>query len=490
MVTNLSTYTDCLDNAALAYTLEKDGRRVHVIERGLSESDRIVGELLQPSGYLKLLELGLEDCMDEIDAQRVFGYSLYKDGKNTKLSYPLENFDSDVEVPSHFVGLILENCNLPYEDHGHVILGDPSPILFYPISSTEIRCLVDVPGQKLPSVGNGEMANYLKTVVAPQLVNVDSSAQWPVSIDAQESCSNAVLLGFGIVEKCTKHDTVSNLLKSGTAEPHSSSLLYPNDKFNIKKPLLYFLQDYALTSKATVHLDGQTTFTDAEIQMKDLLPVVAESYLSKSLHEGEKHSMLVPHFSRNVAMTITKMMKPMIDILYSLNRKLLSTILLSSPTIMLVRMAIDEFGTAAVRNAWALVEFTAATLLDEESNIPAYCTQNTRPAITSQFKPSNVSKKPAESQPTNAHVVEEHTESQPTNSPVLEEPAETQHKTTPKITGRGSSWLQKESWTQLVNNDNNSFRISQILSDITFPEQTAEAGGATTVNTTTTTNAF
>lgn len=47
---------------------------------------------------------------------------------------------------------------------------------------------------------------------------------------------------------------------------------------------------------------------------------------------------------KNVAMTITKMKKPMIDILNSLNRKLLSTILLSSPTIMLVRMEIDKFG--------------------------------------------------------------------------------------------------------------------------------------------------
>ena len=33
---------------------------MHVIERDLSEPDRIVGELLQPGGYLKLLELGLE----------------------------------------------------------------------------------------------------------------------------------------------------------------------------------------------------------------------------------------------------------------------------------------------------------------------------------------------------------------------------------------------------------------------------------------------
>ncbi|KAG5018456.1 hypothetical protein AAZX31_06G045800 [Glycine max] len=235
--------------SALAHTLGKDGRRVLVIERDLSEQDRIVGELLQPGGYLKLIELGLEDCVEKIDAQLVFGYALFKDGKHTRLSYPLEKFHSDVagrsfhngrfiqrmrekaaslsnvrleqgtvtslleekgvikgvhyktkdsqelsacapltvvcdgcfsnlrrslcnpkvDVPSHFVGLILESCELPYANHGHVILGDPSPVLFYRISSSEIRCLVDVPGQKVPSISNGEMTNYLKTVVAPQI---------------------------------------------------------------------------------------------------------------------------------------------------------------------------------------------------------------------------------------------------------------------------------------------------------------------------------
>ncbi|KVH93408.1 Aromatic-ring hydroxylase-like protein [Cynara cardunculus var. scolymus] len=235
--------------AALACTLAKDGRRVHVIERDLTEPDRIVGELLQPGGYLKLMELGLEDCVDGIEAQQVFGYAIYMDGRNTKLSYPLEKYDANisgrsfhngrfiqqmrekaaslsnvkleqgtvtsllekdgtvegvcykskdgqvmtayapltivcdgcfsnlrrslckpkVDVPSCFVGLVLENVDLPYANHGHVILADPSPILFYPISNTEVRCLVDVPGQKVPSISNGEMANYLKTVVAPQI---------------------------------------------------------------------------------------------------------------------------------------------------------------------------------------------------------------------------------------------------------------------------------------------------------------------------------
>ncbi|KAI3803784.1 hypothetical protein L1987_31946 [Smallanthus sonchifolius] len=191
------------------------------------------------------------NCVDGIEAQQVFGYAIYMDDRNTKLSYPLENFESDisgrsfhngrfiqrmrekaaslpnvkleqgtvtslleedgtvkgvcyktkdghvmaayapltivcdgcfsnlrralckpkVEVPSCFVGLVLENIDLPYANHGHVILADPSPILFYPISNTEVRCLVDVPGQKVPSIVNGEMANYLKTVVAPQPVS-------------------------------------------------------------------------------------------------------------------------------------------------------------------------------------------------------------------------------------------------------------------------------------------------------------------------------
>jgi hypothetical protein len=63
----------------------------------------------------------------------------------------------------------LDKCQLPYPNHGHVILADPSPVLLYPISSTEVRCLVDVPSRrKLPSVANGEMAEYLKTVIAPQ----------------------------------------------------------------------------------------------------------------------------------------------------------------------------------------------------------------------------------------------------------------------------------------------------------------------------------
>lgn len=48
--------------------LPQEGRRVLLLERDLAEPDRIVGELLQPGGYLKLKELGLEDAVEKIDA--------------------------------------------------------------------------------------------------------------------------------------------------------------------------------------------------------------------------------------------------------------------------------------------------------------------------------------------------------------------------------------------------------------------------------------
>ena len=46
--------------SSMAAVLARDGRKVTVVERELSEPDRIVGELLQPGGYKALKKLGLE----------------------------------------------------------------------------------------------------------------------------------------------------------------------------------------------------------------------------------------------------------------------------------------------------------------------------------------------------------------------------------------------------------------------------------------------
>ncbi|KAF2295656.1 hypothetical protein GH714_033436 [Hevea brasiliensis] len=122
-----------------------------------------------------------------------------------------------VDVPSSFVGLVLENCQLPFENHGHVILADPSPILFYPISSTEVRCLVDVPGQRVPSIVNGEMAKYLKDVVALQIP--------PVLHDA-------------FISAIDKGNIRTMPNRSMPADPHPTpGALLMGDAFNMRHPL-------------------------------------------------------------------------------------------------------------------------------------------------------------------------------------------------------------------------------------------------------------
>ena len=46
--------------ASMAATLGKQGRKVALLERDLSEPDKIIGELLQPGGINRLKKLGLE----------------------------------------------------------------------------------------------------------------------------------------------------------------------------------------------------------------------------------------------------------------------------------------------------------------------------------------------------------------------------------------------------------------------------------------------
>lgn len=59
------------DSSLYAHTAP---RKVLLLERDLSQPDRIVGELLQPGGVAALERLGMKDCLDGFDATPVEGY--------------------------------------------------------------------------------------------------------------------------------------------------------------------------------------------------------------------------------------------------------------------------------------------------------------------------------------------------------------------------------------------------------------------------------
>ena len=74
----------------LAAYLGANGLRVVVVEKTMQEQERMIGELLQPGGVIKLQELGLEHLLDDLDAQQIEGYGLFMNGDNFKISYPAE----------------------------------------------------------------------------------------------------------------------------------------------------------------------------------------------------------------------------------------------------------------------------------------------------------------------------------------------------------------------------------------------------------------
>ncbi|KAI9497955.1 squalene epoxidase-domain-containing protein [Zychaea mexicana] len=200
---------------AAAKAFGSSGRRVLLLERDLSEPDRIVGELLQPGGVNSLIELGLEDCIEDIDGIPCYGYGVFRNEEVVHIPYPTDEgtgkqamgksfhhgkfiqklraaatntknhfapltivcdglfsrfrkefTEKTPDVRSHFVGFEIKDLTLPMPNHGHVILAKPAPVLMYQIGTHETRVLVDVPGQ-LPSVSTGELKKYMQEVVAP-----------------------------------------------------------------------------------------------------------------------------------------------------------------------------------------------------------------------------------------------------------------------------------------------------------------------------------
>ena len=62
-------------------------KKILVIERDLTEPDRIIGELMQPGGVQSLEQMGLKHLLDGIDAQQVDGYQLIKGDQNFNIFY-------------------------------------------------------------------------------------------------------------------------------------------------------------------------------------------------------------------------------------------------------------------------------------------------------------------------------------------------------------------------------------------------------------------
>eukprot|EP00002_Diphylleia_rotans_P039526 TRINITY_DN918_c0_g1_i4.p1 TRINITY_DN918_c0_g1~~TRINITY_DN918_c0_g1_i4.p1 ORF type:complete len:534 (+),score=139.58 TRINITY_DN918_c0_g1_i4:39-1640(+) len=74
--------------SGVAVALARQGRKVTVFERDMTEPDRIIGELLQPGGVKYLNLLGLSECVEGIDSCHTRGYQIHHKGEVTTIVYP------------------------------------------------------------------------------------------------------------------------------------------------------------------------------------------------------------------------------------------------------------------------------------------------------------------------------------------------------------------------------------------------------------------
>jgi len=74
----------------LAAYLGKNGKNVVVIEKLMAESDKIIGELLQPGGVEMSHNMNMQHILEGIDAQNIVGYGLFYKEERIRVSYPVK----------------------------------------------------------------------------------------------------------------------------------------------------------------------------------------------------------------------------------------------------------------------------------------------------------------------------------------------------------------------------------------------------------------
>ncbi|XP_076934090.1 uncharacterized protein LOC143600225 [Bidens hawaiensis] len=148
-----------------------------------------------------------------------------------------------------------------------------------------------------------------------QIVMIDQTITKPALIDIQDCCPNSTLFNFkfpmsGLIEvEKDKPDLLSlsglTALKTVKTDckPYiadivhmDSQLIYQNLELDSRQPLIDFVGDLVRHSEITIDEDGHVSLSGTRTEMKDILSILSEFYLSKNSTNWRKS--LVPHFNR------------------------------------------------------------------------------------------------------------------------------------------------------------------------------------------------
>ncbi|GBC07817.1 hypothetical protein RclHR1_07710001 [Rhizophagus clarus] len=166
--------------SACAATFGKQGRKVLLIERDLSEPDRIVGELLQPGGVAALTKLGLSDCLENIDAIPCHGYGVFYKGEVAHIIYPPSDGKPSIGKSFHHGRFIMNLRKAAAETPNVTIFeGTANEILTCPVTDRVLGVKCTPKGQSdiakvflasLTIIADGCFSKFRKNFISKQVV--------------------------------------------------------------------------------------------------------------------------------------------------------------------------------------------------------------------------------------------------------------------------------------------------------------------------------
>ncbi|KIY63300.1 squalene monooxygenase [Cylindrobasidium torrendii FP15055 ss-10] len=152
------------------YCVVEKGRAVHIpYSNGAAGCAFHHGKFIQnlrvaakKSQGVEMIEATVTSLIESNFDKRVTGVRATRKGESEKSSFFADlviiadgcfsNFRAQVMgekfckpvVKGHFIGLVLEDCKLPYPHHGTVVLAKDGPVLLYTIGTRDTRLLIDV----------------------------------------------------------------------------------------------------------------------------------------------------------------------------------------------------------------------------------------------------------------------------------------------------------------------------------------------------------
>lgn len=183
---------------ALAYALAKQGIDVFLLERDLTEPDRVVGEFLQPGGVFALQQLGFESCLEGIDACALRGCSVFRGTEPLPADYPTIPGRPTSGLAFHhgrFVQNLRAMCRT-MPDRIHIVEGTATQLVFVSAENGSERSVVRGVRYRAKGDASGEVKELLSvlTVVCDGAGSLFRKAVSPHSMPTVNSHFVALLL--------------------------------------------------------------------------------------------------------------------------------------------------------------------------------------------------------------------------------------------------------------------------------------------------------